>query len=306
MSKAIVLPGGGVLCAAQPAMLQGLMNRDKIVLEEYTVFAGTSAGSMNALCLTIGMEIDHLVDLWQSIKEEEIMPKVWWSVFRGKRRNLIGKFVRERILKPNGYDTEITCKQLHDKTGKEFYAIATVLQNNKGIVFGHDWQDISVADACMYSVSHPLAFDSQSITINNITYDLTDGGVIQNAPVSLLIGRKDVTDVLCIDMANSFCTTERFTNFMSVIGRILSGTSNRNEALSYYIGFKTWGEKFKLWSCQFDKEVDIFDVKEIPYIMHIARVAGHVDDEQSIGAWLPAGKITAKIAESVMTCESFI
>jgi len=288
--KAIVFEGGGCLCAAQPVMLNNLHKRGIIDINDYDVFVGTSAGGLNAIGLGLGVSLDEMEHIWFTAEQKEIMPRKWFSPILKKRVNKIGDFVEEKLLKPKGYTRYTTLGDIYSDTGKEIYTVATVLQNNKGIIFGHDWHDISIKDAGHFTVSHPIVFPTNMyVTKIGSILDLTDGGVIQNCPTSVLAERTDIDEVLCVSVEGPETNGKgkRYNSMISSLKRIVEGIVSRNEFVSYSVAFNRWGDNFKVWQCKMDNEIDIFEVKDIPYIMHQARIFSTMGGPETMSQWVP-------------------
>ena len=271
MKKAIVFEGGGILGAAQPVIMKMLENSGAITPKDFSVFCGTSAGAINALGYSLNIPSNELIELWKGAKEKDLVPKYWWSFLRGKRKNNIDTFIEEKMfpLASNTISKNASCKDIYDATGNEFYSVAAVIQNYKGLIFGHDWNNIKASEAVKFSTSHPLVFDTNEFEcpISGKVLDLSDGGIVQNCPVGILMDRNDIDEVICISLNFSENENVRYTNFLKVITKILEGIPVRNELFSYWMAQKKWKEKFRLINFQVDDAIDIFDVSKIPYIM---------------------------------------
>lgn len=267
MVKAICFEGGGILGAGQPSMLRALEDRKVYNPSEYTIFSGTSIGALNALMYALKLTTNQIIDVWKHAEEKKIMPKKRFS-FTGKRINLLKEFVEERILKVHGFPQDLTTKQLYEKFGNEFYSVAYVLQENKGVIFGHNQHDVRVSQAVKYSVSHPLKFDTNVYEYNGKKYDLSDGGIIANCPVAVIGDRNDLDNIICLSVTESGSVAyKRVEGYIEVLKKIVEGTVSRNEFMTYAYANQRWGDKFQLWNVKLDKEVDIFDVSAIPYVM---------------------------------------
>lgn len=282
--KAIVFEGGGVLAAAQAEIIHALSTRKAINLEEYSIFVGTSAGAINALALAIRMDTSDIVKLWQTTKKEDIMPRSWWKVF-GKHENRLDMFVRERILPSKHIPPTHTMQDLYAEDKTEFYTVATCLQNNKGVIFGHDWHNVDLGTAVKFTTSHPMKFNPNEYVHNGITYDLSDGGLIQNCPVAVIANRTDLEEVLCISVSDRGRSVSRIKGWYDVLSSIVSGMVSRNEYMSYAFAESIWRERFKLIRCLVDAR-DIFDVDNIPSIMSQAQFFSSPCGN-TIESWIP-------------------
>jgi hypothetical protein len=118
---------------------------------------------------------------------------------------------------------------------------------------------------------------------------LTDGGVVQNCPVIVLLDRPDVSEVLCVSLSSPGDSeaTGRITGFVDVMKSILNGMVLRNEFTSYMLGHNKWGEKFRVVNCQVGKDINIFDTDQIPYVMQEAKEKSKFIDPESMTSWIP-------------------
>ena len=287
--KALVFEGGGILACGQAALLHAFVSKGLINIKDFSVFVGTSGGAINAAALSLGFSIGDLVDLWIDSKEEDIMPKKSFFNFFGKRENKIDSFVSDKIIKKAGYKPDTTVLGLYNFNKKELYTVATCLQNNKGIIFGHDYHNIPICNAVKFSTSHPIKFDTNTYEYKGQVYDLTDGGLIQNCPVAVIANRSDIDEVVVISVSLSKDkeTKKRYTSTFSVMERIISGVVERNEYMSYSYGSSIWKNKFKMINIVLDEDIDIFDMSVIAHIIERSYNYGLVNDFSNIVGWVP-------------------
>lgn len=273
--EALVLEGGGILGGSQAGLISEI-DGTSFDLKKISVFAGTSIGAINACAYAAGVSSQELLGLWETTKEDEIAPKVRWSWNPSARRNKIDEYVRNRILAFKGLDPWISMSDLLKETGNEFYTVATEVGTNKAVIFGPNWFDIPVCMAVRYSVSHPLFFSTnQLVTPDGITRNLTDGGVVQNAPVSLFLTREDIDSVWCIGVATASENEQKNAEgWIPTLFNIAGGLVKRNELMAYSMGYMKWGPKFRLIEIQLSKDYDILDFSRISRVVHEGKKQG--------------------------------
>lgn len=267
MKNAILFEGGGILGSIHPVMLQEIFRIESFSLEDFSIFSGTSIGAINACFLICGYSVKELENLWKNAKEDEVIPKKWLSFVRGRRNN-IDNFLLENNKLLKKYP-KINFKELYEETGKYLYTISTSLQHNRGLIFGKEYINIPVVQACKYSASHPLQFDP-AIFINpktKLTYYLTDGGIVENCPISPIFIHNDIENVISL-ATNCNAVKENIKyNKINALKQIVKGIVPRNEFISYYNGFQKFQDKFYLYEALFPFDVDIFDFNLINRLM---------------------------------------
>lgn len=278
--KVAIFEGGGVLGASTPILARRLREETGIDVSDFDVFGGSSIGALNGLVLSLGLSIEELYTLWCKVQEKDVMPKNWFSPFRGKRTNKLDQYV-ETLLQDHGIDPNLTLHALQNQDPfKTFFSVATSLQTHKAVIFSPTspfTYSIRVADAVKYSVSHPVVFDPNYIDLGTLgEHDLTDGGVISNCPVlalSDILKNETIDQVVCFTNRaydKQKGRDKRYTSFTGVLSRVVSGLVERNEYTSYSLGFQLYGNRFGICDCQFSEDYDIFTTDNIPAIMREA------------------------------------
>jgi len=270
--KALILEGGGVLAAAEIAILSKLEERGIVNLEEFDIFLGASAGSVNALGLACRIPVKDMLELWRKFDEKVIIPKRFVHLgipFLGwlldMRHNKVDEFIKENILKECGLPDNTRASEVKNKFGTDFGASSYILERNTGIIFGSKWVDENVDFICKASTGHPLKFPTVKYRFKGSTFNLSDGGIICNAPVLALLefDKNEIDEVVCLSISGkSEFKPSRFDMISHVILGIVSGLVTSNEAVAYYVGKANWGNKFKLFQCELDF-VRIFDFNKI-------------------------------------------
>jgi NTE family protein len=201
--KNLVFEGGGVKGIAYGGALEVL--NDMAILKNVERIAGTSAGAINAVLLSIGYTHQEVSKIIAETNFKDFEDDSFFIV-RDIRRllNYFGwykgdKFkiwLKKYILLKTG-NSELTFAEMQNlkstKNFKDLYVVATNLSQQKVQVFSHETTpDVKIADAVRTSMSIPLYF--QSIKYKNDIY--VDGGVSWNYPINLFDYKKYLSNPL--------------------------------------------------------------------------------------------------------------
>jgi NTE family protein len=200
--KNLVLEGAGIRGVAYAGGIRYL--EEKKLIDHIDKVAGTSAGAIAALAVSLGYASEEIEDLIYKTKLQK---------FNDGRLFFIGGFTRmnrhygwyrgnaflkwlEKIIYDKTGNADITFKELHDRKFKDLYITGTSLNHQKLVVFSYQsYPQMKVKDAIRISMSIPLYFKAviidslgHVISKRNIPayYDLmVDGGFTGNFPIAV-------------------------------------------------------------------------------------------------------------------------
>lgn len=198
----LVLEGAGIRGVAYVGTIKYL--EEKGMVKDINKVAGTSAGAIAALAISLGYNSKEIEDLIYKTKLQK---------FNDGRFFFIGGFARlnhnygwyrgnaftrwlEKIIETKTGNKDITFQQLHERKFKDLYVTGTSLNHQKLIVFSYQsYPTMKVKDAVRISMSIPLYFeaviiDSSGHVLNrkqaNVYHDLVvDGGLTGNFPITI-------------------------------------------------------------------------------------------------------------------------
>jgi predicted acylesterase/phospholipase RssA len=182
----IYLSGGGICAIGHVGALVELANH--IPLKAVKEWMGVSAGSLVAMCLSIGFTLDELYDIcirfdFTNIKEMDSVPG-WLLRFGLDTGERLHRLI-EACLHVKGLDSDITFKECYDRFGKSLRVIATDVNEASAIIFSpEDTPDYNISNAVRASMTFPYYF--QPFICPKTGHYLIDGGVISNYPLFIL------------------------------------------------------------------------------------------------------------------------
>ena len=182
----IYLSGGGIAVAAHIGALQELHKHTPIT--SIREFMGVSAGSLVAMCLTIGYTLDELQDVclrfdFTNITEMDSIPG-WLLHFGMDTGDRLYKMIAA-CLHVKGLSSELTFKEAREQFGYFLRIVATDLHDAKPIVYSPDTTpDYRIAHAVRASMSVPYYFQPFICPVTG--HFLVDGAVTSNNPLFLL------------------------------------------------------------------------------------------------------------------------
>jgi NTE family protein len=198
----LVLEGAGIRGVAYAGGIRYL--EEKKLIDVIDKVAGTSAGAIAALTISLGYTSKEIEDLIYRTKLQK---------FNDGRLFFIGGFARmnrhygwyrgttflkwlEKIIYNKTGNADITFKELHDRKFKDLYVTGTSLNHQKLVVFSYQsYPQMKVKDAVRISMSIPLYF--KAVIIDSLGHvigkrnipahcDLMiDGGFTGNFPITV-------------------------------------------------------------------------------------------------------------------------
>jgi len=184
--RRIYLSGGGVCAMAHVGALLELS--EHIPLQGVKEWMGVSAGSLVCMCICCGYTLEELMHICRGFDFINIcdMDSIQGWILR------MGLDTGERLLRlvkaclhVKGLSSEITFKELYERSGLSLRVMATDLNEGKPVVFHHETTPhYCVSHAIRASMSLPYYF--QPFYCPDSGHYLIDGGVISNYPMFLL------------------------------------------------------------------------------------------------------------------------
>jgi NTE family protein len=216
----IVFSGGGVKGLAEigTTMIMKKLIDNKCMLNplitdinDFTGFAGTSAGSFIAMMYAIGYNTDEVFNIMMSIDFEKIRDdnhfiitdiynlymKYGWS-----GGTTFESYV-ELIIKDKTSDGNYTFGQLYKDKGKKLVIVGTNINLIKPVYFSHEtFPDLPIKDAIRVSASLPFVFQPKVLQIDGVDNYFADGGITNNYPLNLFNQKSDIDTNLKNDNPN--------------------------------------------------------------------------------------------------------
>lgn len=184
--KNLVFKGGGVLGIAYAGVVKVL--EEKNILQQIEKTAGTSAGALTALLLSLRYNADEVYSIVSNtnFKSFEDHKNIFgeltkYGMYRGE---VLLDWVKDKIVK-KGFAADATFKNLKDANCRDLHVYATDLNTQNIKEFSYNaTPDVIVAEAVRASMSIPLFFDAFKFTNNNPNDHIyVDGGVLLNFPI---------------------------------------------------------------------------------------------------------------------------
>src|SRR6201997_996186 len=172
MTTAFVLSGGGSLGSIQVGMLLALAEAEITA----DMIVGTSVGAMNGGWVASRSDaagIGALAELWRSLTRSKVFPTsltVGLLGFLGQRRNLVPDTGIRRLLKH-----QLGFRRLEEAPIPLHVVATDVLSGQDVLLSSGDAVDAIAASAAIPAVFPPVNIDGR---------DLSDGGVVNNTPLS--------------------------------------------------------------------------------------------------------------------------
>lgn len=205
--KNLVLEGGGVRGLAYAGAFSELENKG--ILQQLDKVAGTSAGAIAGVMISVGYSTIEIDSIMRSLPLEEFNDGRGGIVGKYRRvRNKFGLYKGEKfelwlqqLIKYKTGDVNLSFSQLHqlhlqNKLFKDFYCTATNLSKQQLDVFSYEHTPgMSIALAVRISGGLPLYFEPILLddryhkietgdTVSFRNY-YVDGGIIANYPISI-------------------------------------------------------------------------------------------------------------------------
>ena len=188
---------------------------DKIVdVEE---ISGSSAGSIIALFLAMGMSIDEILSLCLSINVQQLM-KIRISSIYNKFGFVDMSPIRKKLVDICGDDP--TFKEINMKV----YISAFCLNTSQTVYFSKDTHpDMKIIDAVCMSMAVPFIFACG----NYKEYLYVDGGTVEQYPLAPFLDKK-AHEITCIKIKSNTLFQETINNPKQFVESLLLSTlSNR-------------------------------------------------------------------------------
>lgn len=223
----LVMSGGGIRGIVHVGVLKAL--EEYRILEKIKKYAGTSIGTIIIGLYIFGYEPK---ELWEFIKEynfrntQEInILEIFenYGIDSGKK---FKELIKKLMLKKN-INTEITMKELYNKTKKEFIITRVCINDNSIEYISYKkYPHIKVLDAMMSSMSIPFIY--KPIKENEKYY--VDGGILDNYPITIF--DEEIEKVIGIHIKEKNKEEQKISNFEDYIKSILycfiEGKQNNN------------------------------------------------------------------------------
>jgi predicted patatin/cPLA2 family phospholipase len=218
--------GGGATGLSFISSLELLINMNIISLENINLFVGTSAGSIFAFLLNIGVTIEEIKEFVYAFDFKFLIGEIDcitlledFGINDGTR--MIIKIYVE-FLKRKYKKSDVTFGELYNMTHKKLIIIGTNLSEYIETVFSVDTTpNFSVIQALRISTSIPVIFTP--VIINNIIY--VDGALTNNFPINYC----PINNTFGFYIINNPIKINTFQNLvMSCLSTTINAITNKN------------------------------------------------------------------------------
>jgi len=182
----IYLSGGGICAMAHVGALLELSKH--IPLKMIKEWMGVSAGSLVAMCISIGFTLEELYDFsvrfdFTNIKEVDSVPG-WILHFGMDTGERLHRLI-DACLHVKGLSSDFTFKECYDRFGISLKVLATDLNNSEAKIFSPVLTPhYKISNAVRASMSYPYYF--QPFICPETGHHYIDGGVISNYPLFII------------------------------------------------------------------------------------------------------------------------
>ncbi|MDQ6844416.1 MAG: patatin-like phospholipase family protein [Bacteroidota bacterium] len=204
--KNLVLEGGGVRGLAYAGALEVL--EQKSILQDIENVAGSSAGAIAGLMISLGYNSVEIDSILQNLKIQQFNDgkdifgkikrvKKEYGLFKGdKFEKWLGQIIAYKTGDPNTTFFDLHQRHLNNKTFKDFYCTGTNISRQQlEILSWKTWPKMQLKTAvhisgCIPFYFKPVAIDSigNEIPIKNTLTDFNlyvDGGMLCNFPINM-------------------------------------------------------------------------------------------------------------------------
>lgn len=193
-TRILSLDGGGVRGVVSLSLLSHLKQGTGInYRDDFDIYAGTSTGSIIAVALACGMDVNEILTAYKKLSAEVFSDGSRWSIFKPEYSHDKLKHNIEKILQSCGQSPDVLVRDLPKKI-----IITTVNLDDKTVNrwrmdfienITPDGGNIKVVDAILESTAAPTYFPAE--------HDHVDGGMGMNDPtLAALMFAYDPTDDL--------------------------------------------------------------------------------------------------------------
>lgn len=212
----LILSGGSFKGFAYIGVIRAL--KEIGILEDLKVFVGTSIGAIFALLLSLNSYIEEIEELINKIDFNKLFnynfKNLYFNYGLNNGDNIV-KLLSDFIVKKN-YSSDLTFKELYDKTGNTLIINASNITTKKREVFDYlATPNMNIIFAIRMSISVPFIFTP---VIHNDNY-YVDGGIIDSFMYNYMVNERKpkikenkIIGVLLNDKINNNC--DGFMNYL--------------------------------------------------------------------------------------------
>lgn len=250
----LVLSGGAMKGMAQLGSLHYMESIG--ILDKFTTFAGTSAGSSIATLLVIGYRPVEIYHFFMNANVKNFKNVNAYNLFNKLGLDDGSKFtmIMKKFFKAKSMEEDITFSDLYQKTKKMLIITGACINDKKTYYFSHESEpNMRVIDALRISVSIPILFTPRKFKGKVFV----DGGCTDNYPIDLFKHKIDqVIGIYVSDkkkVEDKITSIESYmTNTMDCIREGMDLNSHRGyEDRTIYIKCESGEEKHHI-SAMFD------------------------------------------------------
>lgn len=207
----LVLSGGGIKSISQLGAIKQLIDSGYLTLSEIKSIAGTSAGAIISILLTLGFTVDEIWDFIMKLNIPKLVePNI--LIFLDKMGIESGQKIYdviEGIIHKKTGIKHINFRQLYEITGINLTVVGSCLTTREAVYFNHlNYPNFKVSMAVRISISIPFFFTP--VVIDNLTY--IDGGVTDNYPMKLFMDDLEHTIgiLICDEYSTSYIYPDEY------------------------------------------------------------------------------------------------
>ena len=180
----LVLSGGGIRGIAFCGCIKFLHEQN--ILQNIKNIAGTSAGSIIALLISIGYNYDELEEIILNLDFNQFKDNTFFSEMYNLYNNYglhsgnkLLEYIKNLIKNKTG-NGDYTFEQLYKDKKINLVITSSCLNQEKEYYFSYEnYPDLSIAKACRMSMAIPFIFES--VKFNGDIF--VDGGLLNNYPI---------------------------------------------------------------------------------------------------------------------------
>lgn len=185
--NSLVCEGGGVMGYSYCGSFLELENKG--ILNSIENYAGTSVGSLFVTLLVLGFTVDEIIMVkdqldFSKINTSKNISFMFNLIFKrgGNDLNVMEKQIR-RIIEYKE-SSNITLKELYEKTGKELVIVTCCLNKRTPLYLHHSqFPNVKLIEALLSSIAVPYIFKPRKYDFLGQKDTYIDGGVVDNYPL---------------------------------------------------------------------------------------------------------------------------
>jgi NTE family protein len=223
MINTLCFSGGAIKGISFIGAIQELIKLEYFKLENINKLVGCSIGSLIAVLITLGYNMDELYNITLNYNFSKVEPRLELDKFicyGGFNDGIYIFNIIKKFLKNKNFDVNINLKQLYNLTNKELVFITTNFTHGKEEPISYKTHpNLPLTIAFRMSCSIPLVFTP--VYYNNNFY--VDGGLTCNFPIEYCDKNTTIGFVIHNEKYYKFDTISNYLkNYFSIVSKNIS------------------------------------------------------------------------------------